>query len=334
MAWSRRGNLKLRMLAGVAVSAGLIASIAGCASGGAEGEGPSGTVVWYSSKAPDYNDALIEAFNEQYPDVNVEVMRAITGDITVRYSSERSAGAATADVVTQSDSAFLAEGQDQGWWKTDSEIDEGYPEEAYDDGVLVASYHEMMLGHSTQAFPESLGSWEDLLKPELKGRLVLVDPRGEPGYLAWYQVLAEEYGEDFLSDLAAQEPRFVTSAVPGGETVSSGGADVLAPVALSSINALMESGAPLAIEPFAPSTTIEVYTVVSNEAQNPEGSAAFFEFLSSKEGQEAFNGEVTSSARTDVEGPPALSEGLVPLGDVLPRAQENRDEIVGTLGLE
>lgn len=52
-------------------------------------EGVSGPLVLYSSMADNDIDNLIEAFNEVYPDVEVEVVNGSAGELAARIRAEK-----------------------------------------------------------------------------------------------------------------------------------------------------------------------------------------------------------------------------------------------------
>ena len=58
-----------------------------------------GTVTLYSSQGLDQLNALGDAFEEQYPEIDVEVVRGVDGDIIPRLETEMSTGTSGADLV-------------------------------------------------------------------------------------------------------------------------------------------------------------------------------------------------------------------------------------------
>ncbi|MEV4901214.1 extracellular solute-binding protein [Citricoccus sp. NPDC055426] len=323
----------------VAVAIGLAGTMSACSPGNASGpvaEGASGTVVWYSSHNPTQNEAVVTAFQEANPDIHVEVLRLVTGELATRYGQERASGQASADLVTLSDPVFVESGADEGWWDTDVPTAEGWPEDQYADGVATIGYLPLLLGYNT----DSLGSaeapqeWKDLTDPKYRGRLIMPDVRNDPAYLSLMQLWTQEYGDDFLSGIAAQDPQFVSSVVPGNESLGAGSGDVLAPNAVPSATTMIDAGAPIELLQPEPTTGIEYYTMITSNAENPAAAATLYEFLTSKEGQQAYNGAVGASPREDVEGTASLPEDYVQLRDLLPAANDRRDEIVGLLGIQ
>ncbi|MFO7689878.1 MAG: substrate-binding domain-containing protein, partial [Cryobacterium sp.] len=70
----------------------------------ADGLAPA-TITVYTSEPQEKIDAIVAAFNEDQPDVTVEVFRAGTGDLTARIEAERTTGDVRADILLAADSA-------------------------------------------------------------------------------------------------------------------------------------------------------------------------------------------------------------------------------------
>ena len=66
---------------------------------------PKDTLTLYTSQPEADAQALIEAFNEQYPDVTVNVFRSGTEEVISKVLAEKETGALQADVLLVSDAA-------------------------------------------------------------------------------------------------------------------------------------------------------------------------------------------------------------------------------------
>lgn len=295
----------------------------------------TGAVAWYSAHAPQQNEAVAAAFAERFPDVELTVLRLVAGELAVRYSQERSAGSASADVVTFGDGEAVAEGERNGWWEAAVEAEEGFPAAGLSGGVMTTGILPRVIAVNTDLVPqgERPRSWEDLLAPAYADALLLADPRSAPSYLAMAQIWSEEYGDGFLTRLAAQNPQIIASTVPGNETLAAGGAKVVFPNSAPGILTVTDAGAPVKMIELSPTTGTEFYTVLSSEAEDSSAASAFYTFLTSADGQEAFNGPHGVSLREDTETA-RLPDGFIPLNDVLPAATERRAELLALLGIE
>ncbi len=76
----------------------LAVALAGCGGagggqgGGSSEGGPSGQIVLYTSEPQENADETVAAFNEQYPEIEVQVFRSGTGELLTRIESEEAAG--------------------------------------------------------------------------------------------------------------------------------------------------------------------------------------------------------------------------------------------------
>lgn len=61
------------------------------------------SITLYTSEPQEKIDALIAAFNEEHPEISVEVFRAGTGDLTARIAAEEKAGDIGADLLLAAD---------------------------------------------------------------------------------------------------------------------------------------------------------------------------------------------------------------------------------------
>jgi iron(III) transport system substrate-binding protein len=81
-----------------------LASILVCASiVGACTDDEPGTLRIYTTVTQATVDSVVEGFSERYPDVDVEVFRAPTGELTARIAAEQREGGMRADVLWLTD---------------------------------------------------------------------------------------------------------------------------------------------------------------------------------------------------------------------------------------
>lgn len=330
-----------KTLAITAIAATGLVMLTACNSGdqeststtGADG-GLSGQLTWYSSQNPLMEEAVIEAFEAEHPNVDVQLLHLPTGELAVRYAQERTSSSGEADVITLSDPDFMVQGVEDGWWEDSTVTDEGFPADEANGGVAKVGVLPSVLSFNTEIVDDAPTSWEDVLDDEYEDKLLLVDPRNVPSYLALMQVWRDAYGDEFLEALAAQKPQLVPSVVPGNQSLGAGSGAILLPSTRISANAVVNEGGPLEVVDLNPTTGSEFYVAVANNAPNPKVASAFYEFLTSKAGQEAFNGPDGVAIREDTEGTAPMPENYIPLNEILPIAVENRAEILDLLGIE
>jgi iron(III) transport system substrate-binding protein len=295
------------------------------------------TLVWYSSQDPSRNDAAAGAFTAAYPDIDVEHFRLSTGKLTTRYASEREAGVINADIISLANPNFIAAGKADGWWVPVSaetlpilsKLDSGWIENyavTTSISLLGFAYNSDEVG----ATPPQ--TWEDLLDPAYKGRIILGDPRSVPSFMALFRILREELGDDFLRGLAAQNPIVVPSVVPGTQQLAAGEVAIVVPNVLTVVRVLKGEGAP--IDFVAPELTTgnEFETVLSAGADSPNAALCLMAFLLSQPGQVAYNGPTSVSP---FDGTPDTA--TMPTDYIKPRITEVGEHaaaIAGLLGLK
>lgn len=345
----------LQRVLGATLCLMLAAVVAACGGegGGEPGQGPplspeetelydtarqDGTLTWYSSLPPSANEAVAAAFEQRYPGISVETLRLTSGQIATRYSQERSAGAVPADVVTVSDPDFYAVSYERGWFETQLDLPAlaSWPDEFYTDGRATTGLLPLLIGYNTNRVPEAEAptEWQQLLDPRWQGQILLGDPRTVPGYLGLAELWFQEYGPDFLTGLAGQNPTLVPSIVPGSQQLAAGGASLIVPQAATVEAPLIAEGAPIASNTASPTTGVEFVSAISTQTPNPAAARLFMNFLLTTEGQAAANvGGGTSVLGEVSEDVAPLPEGYMPLEPLLAQARTHEQELLRLLGI-
>lgn len=323
------GGTVLFAFAGPAIAQDAIEEI--CATGAEE---PG--LVWYSSQDPTRNDAAIAAFNEEHPDIDVEGLRLSTGQLAARYAAERAAGVINADLISLADPNFIRQGFEDGWFvqfeKSEMPALADLDDRWFNQGSATTSISLLGISYNTERVGEPPQGWEDLLKPEYKGQMILGDPRNVPSYMALFRILRESLGDDYLEKLAAQEPVVVPSVVPASQQAAAGEVAIVVPNVMTVVRPLSEKGAPIGFVAPALTTGNEFETILSTEADSPNAARCFYNFLFTEAGQIAYNGPNSVSPFG------AIGEsGPLPDNYILPRITElpeHSEAILGALGLE
>lgn len=258
--------------------------LAALASAAAE-EGP---VIWYESTPTEDMQPAIDAFTEQYPDVEVEHVRIEGGrQVAARIIQESQAGGETADIGT-SGPDNIVEMQERGLLAelTTDEL-------MVDEEVLPAPYALVTAAsvyialHNTDAVSaeDAPASWEDLADERWRGQL------GTWAVPAAQANLAAEWGEErareYTEQLAAQEPKLYASTFPLAADVGSGEV----PVALGIYHTAqppIEAGAPIEVTFLEPTAMSTIYTGLVAESPNPNAARLFLSWLHSDEGAQAY----------------------------------------------
>ena len=185
-------------------------------------------VMIYSNQAIGILDALEAGFEAEYPDVNLEYYRAVDADLQSRVEIEHSSGDATADIYIGSDTTFSHAKGEEGWWAAPTGPNFTGSGEA-DASRAIAEGNDFEIGAAvltfawnTELVSTPINDYEDLLAPELgNGQIGVVEPTAAPP-VDFYLWLEENFGEEYVAQLAAQNPRIYPSALPMAEALGAG----------------------------------------------------------------------------------------------------------------
>ena len=266
---------------------------------------------------------FMEAFAAKYPfiDVTTGLYAAPTGRVTARVDAELRSGNVTMDVVHIASLApYLAMARNNQLLPYTSPEYAAYPADARDDGHwaaaravgVIIAYNKTVL-----AAGEAPTSWADLLKPQFKGRRIMIQNAASGTAFNQMYMLEKTLGLDYLKKLAAQEPVVVATAgqlsdaLVRGEATVGGAVDhwrAFDPDAVKAgITAVYPAeGMPVAVAPIA----------ILAAAPHPNAAKLFVDFVLSREGQTLLNTELLASYsfRPDVPAP----AGQLPLAQTKP----------------
>ena len=346
----------------VAVAAATFA-LAGCSSGGSSNAGgtpsptvtdntPSlsasviaaakkeGSVTWYTAAAPAQVNAAALAFQNKYG-IHVEVVRASTGPLTSRYSSEEQSGKVFADVIMQSDPVFKQTASSDGWFQA---IDTKYlPALANVPAVNTDKYSTVLVTipwgieyDSSKVTGSSIPkTYKDLLKSQFasNGNLVINDPRAGASQAGLYNWLYVTYGASYLKSLKANNPTVASSLVPALQAMAAGEGEVFLGTTAQSDADLVKAGATL--KTITPKQTVGFphYLGISFKAPHPNAARLFANFLLTPEGQ----APLTAGNAISPLGQKLVPQSLpLPPGLAIvdiPQTNQNLPKILALLGL-
>ncbi|MFV2195352.1 ABC transporter substrate-binding protein [Nocardiopsis sp. LOL_012] len=249
-----------------------------------------GSLTLYGAPDEHLLRAVAEEFTALY-DVSVEPVRLVSSDLAQRYSAEAETGSPAADAFLLTHSPFYEEAFAEGWITPLSEagvpgMPEDYPQDyLVDDGeTALVSLVPTLMVYNTDAVGEAPESWEAYADPQYKGQLAIADPSSSPANLAFWQLMRDEYGDAFLEGVAANEPTWHNSAVPGTQAVAAGEDSLGHPGVQAIVNNLQGEGAPLEGVLPGPTTGPEIALGLSAESANPNAAALFAHYILSEAG--------------------------------------------------
>lgn len=262
-----------------------------------------GGVTIYSSQGLDALNAFGEAFEERY-DVPVEVVRGIDTELSSRVETELETGGGP-DLYVSASQPWVEAHTDAFAEPTSPQLT-GAGDYDADTYVHDGNFFEVGAALLTMAWNTSevddLTAYEDLLDPQFAGgKLGVIEPAA-PSIVDFYLWMEETFGEEYVEQLAAQEPRIYPSALPIGEALISGeifASPYAAPVQLVPAQ---ESGAPVdfAIDERG-AWGARYFGMIMNDAEHPNAAQLLADFMVTAEGQQLVVG-VASSVLPDVPG--------------------------------
>ena len=276
---------------------------------------PSGKLVLYTSQPNADAQQTVDAFTAKYPDVEVEWFRDGTTQVMAKLAAEFEAGQPQPDVLLIADMVTMegleADGRLMAYPEADTSAYDPQtmdPEGHYFSTKLITT--GIVYNTSAEMIPTS---WNDLLKPEANGQIVMPSPLTSGAATIHMAALTSnpDLGWALYEGLADQgtNPQGgnggVYKAVAGGEKLYGFVVDFLPIRELA-------NGAPVAfVFPEEGVSAVTEPVAILSTAQNPEAAKAFVDFLISTEGQELAASMGYLPAHPDVAAPagfPAMSE--------------------------
>ncbi|WP_312229887.1 ABC transporter substrate-binding protein [Pseudescherichia sp.] len=247
------------------------------------------TLTLYTSQPNEDAQMTVTAFEKAHPDIEVKWIRDGTTKLTARLQAELAAGGAAPDVLLIADSVtmeslkkqdLLAAYQSPEASRYDAQL---YDPQGYYYGTKLITTG---IAYNTRA-PVKPGSWQDLLKPELKNMTTLPSPlysgaaqihmatlMNDPQLgFAWYEKLKAN----------GAMPQSGNGAVMNAITSGSKGYGVLV-----DYMAIREKAKGAPIEFVFPKEGVSIVTepvAMLKSAKNPNGAKAFIDFVLSDAGQ-------------------------------------------------
>ncbi|QKX51128.1 ABC transporter substrate-binding protein [Planococcus glaciei] len=308
--------------AGVLAMAAMLAACSGEeAANNAEAEGTgagiSGSLDFYTSQPDADAQALVNAFTEKNPGVEVSIFRSGIEEVVSKIQAEDQAGDIQADVLLVADSVtfenFKKEELLLPYKSPETEaIDEAYvdPDGTY-TGTKVMATGLIVNTNEVKDLPDS---WSVLTEKAAKGKAVMPSPlySGAAAYNLGVVTKQDSMGWEFYEDMRANDITItqgngaVLEGVAMGEQQYGMIVDYLAAQAKS-------DGSP--VELVYPKEGVLVITepvgILAN-TDNEEAAQAFVDFVLSEEGQELASDQGYTPIREGIEAP----EGLKSLNDI------------------
>jgi iron(III) transport system substrate-binding protein len=269
-----------------------------------------GALVQWNNHSDNYQQ-VVDAFNETYPDIEVEVLVLSPDEAAQRILTEEAAGRPPSPDIAAGGLDVFKPLLDRGI--VDTEIDWaalGLPDDVIHSTENIVRIHRIALGlgYNTDKLSAAdlPSTWEELIDAKWAGK-VIVDPRGRPfDSLS----LADGWGPDFTLDYVRRlkdivKPQVIEGGTAGLVAVAGGSADITTGGRSAETLEQQGEGAPIDIHYLDVVSTIDNYHVVLKEAAHPNAARCFAGWFAT-EGQDLYN-EVEFKTNDSV--PTAAPEG-------------------------
>jgi iron(III) transport system substrate-binding protein len=282
----------IRGLAAVFVAALLVAA---CTSASPD------SIRLYTSVTQETIDALVERFEADHADVEVEVFRAPTGELAARIAAELREGGLQADVLWLTDPLSMqqydADGLLRSWRPAGAAA---VPDWASEERFWGTRILKMVIVHGGDTAAPT--TWSDLTSESYRGRIAIPDPGFAGSALAvlGYFATSDAYGFDFYRSL--RDNGAVQLASPGEVVTGVAEGRFDAGITLEfSARAAIEKGSPITIvRPGSGAIAIYSPIAVTSESDAPIRAEAFVELVLSTTGQELIAATGWEPIRDDV----------------------------------
>lgn len=264
-----------------------------------------GQVTLYAPIPPAKIEALLAAFNKEYPGIKADYFRDTSGPLTARVDQEIEASALGADVVwtneifwnkKQADDGLLlpVTGPASDAWK-DNDVTN------LDAGLVNILNDPIVIVYNTDLVTTPPVDWDSLLDSEYAGAVGVIEVQST-GMVTWYKYLEDTQGSDFLPALAKQKPQIYPSLVPMAQAVAAGEIKVGAFNFGWVAGNLKDQNAPIDyVIPESGTTVIQHQAMAYKQARHPNAGLVLLDFLMSEEAQEIAAGNQESYSQLDIK---------------------------------
>lgn len=288
-----------------------------------------GQVVYYTGQSDADERAIVKTFEARFPCVKVSVVSAATGRLYERVQTEAQANQRYVDVLMFSDEVLAAKLIEAGFvedWMPPS--DAAYGDTYKVKGKWYAGSGQVMYPVYNKNLVQGDDipkGWKDLANPKFKGKFGFFPI--SVGGTSWmtYAFLIDRFGEDFLKELKAQQPKMFTTYNTVMLNLARGESEIGVSSSVNEYVVRVKQNAPVVpVHPEEGVPFIKMVMMQMKGAKNPNAGELFGNWYLSKEGQTSVvNVRGATSARLDVDAAP----GNPPLADLKPWALSNKEMV-------
>jgi iron(III) transport system substrate-binding protein len=251
-----------------------------------------GKLVWYTSIDLSVSEKIAASFKEKFAGIEVRVERTGAERVFQRIGQEYASNVHAVDVVNSSDAAHLLAWKRQGILLpyVPEDVAKYYKLEHRDADGTYAGFRATLspIAYNTKLVKaeEAPTSFNDLLDPKWKGKIVKAHPGYSGTILTATFEMVRDIGWEFYENLAKQNIMQVQSGTDPPKKLSLGERSVMADGAEYNIFLLRESGQPVeAVYPTEGTPFIVGPNGIFKAAPNPNAAKLFQNYCFTPEAQ-------------------------------------------------
>lgn len=249
-----------------------------------------GKIAWYTADDLVLATRVSKGFETKYG-MSVQLERSGAERIYQRIAQEYGSNISEVDVATTSDLGHTVSWNASGWLASfvPSEAAHWAEKAIGPNGIyIVDKFTMVMSGYNSRLVKaeDAPKSWEDLLDPKWKGKLVKAHPGYSGAITNETYALSHLLGWEFYEKLAKQGVLQVQSATDPPMRCAQGERAVMADAAEVTALRLIAEGAPLVlVYPTEGVPVVGVGSVLMQKSQRPNAARLFMHYLASSECQ-------------------------------------------------
>ena len=319
------------------------AGVAALALATVSAEAAAERLVLYTSQPSEQMEAVLALFNEEHPDIEVEMFRSGTTEVMNKLAAEFAAGDPQPDVLLIADAIVMEELAQDGRLMAYPEAPvEGYDPALYDPEMRYFGTKLITTGivYNTNLVDTPPTSWHDLTSEEAAGQVVMPSPlySGAAVIHVGTMVANPEFGWEYYEKLADQGAIAARGNGSVREAVATGERAYGMLIDYMAFNA-KSNGSPVDfVFPEEGVTAITQPVGILSTAKNVDAAKAFVDFQLSRKAQEHSVEQGYIPAMEGVEPPadyPDLSDMTIMEADsdlLLKTMEETKREFADLFG--
>ena len=256
-----------------------------------------GRVVLYSAVMPQIQERLKADFEKAYPGIVLEATRYPSGLMLTKLEQERSANVDGADVHIFSETGWTEARALDGSMKAPAGPSAvGWPAaHLLRGGMPILGIEPAVIAWNTNLVKTRITGYKDLLAPELKGKVGMLDMTAT-AMVAIYDWVEKNQGANFFPQLAAQQTKLYGTVTAGAQSVASGELAVAGHLNIGIVVPLIKQGAPVGVVVPNPSIGVRFTGGTLGWAKRPNAGQVFMDYVMSRRGQTVWHGEGESGS--------------------------------------